>query len=157
MLGYIEVGSSLEPVLTRHEFRRTAVRKEVYELLYSMEEHLMRILNEVVVLETDKSMSALESVLGDSMAALLRMDQRALKEENRLDDVRTIESPAAESNNDSAEPEDTTIEHKDVTYERLRTSRRDTREKPRRGYDIQFVRTKSKTTQEEGGEEEPRR
>ena len=155
MLGYIEVGRSLDPVLTRNEFKRTLRRKEVYDLLYSMEEHLMHVLNEVVLLETDKSMAALEAVLGDSMAALLRMDQRALKEERNAD-VPTSENHNEHTATDSVQI--TTVEHEDVIYEPLKTSRRDRTRQQRRayGYDIQFVRTQAKQ-EEERVEDEPRR
>lgn len=92
LCGYIEVGSLLEPVITRDEFTKTRNRAAVYAALLPLEREVQMALDSALVAQADESLSALEDVLQNSLLAVEKSDGRTFSSRASLESGLLSES-----------------------------------------------------------------
>jgi hypothetical protein len=73
LVGYIEVGEVVAPVITRDDFERTQLRSKLYDALLPLEADLKAAL-EAINQQQDRRLSRLEDVLRDVLSDLARED-----------------------------------------------------------------------------------
>lgn len=76
--SYVEIGSVLEPVITRDEFVKSKERDELYGELALVEDELKVALAQMIEQHKDESLEQLEDVLGDSITKVLWLNLNAL-------------------------------------------------------------------------------
>jgi len=78
--GYIEVGDVVEPVITRDEFRRTGIRKQLYEaIVKSIEPELVKLVEEVNAARRTLEMGRLGSILSKCFNSAIRKDNHRME------------------------------------------------------------------------------
>lgn len=81
LLGSIEVGEIVRPVITRDDFQRSSGRTAFYEAILSLEEEIKEALDRVNEAHRDNSLSHLEDILRDVLEKLSREDRMRLRSE----------------------------------------------------------------------------
>jgi len=81
LLGYIEVGEIVKPVITRDDFQRSKGRTALYEGILSLEPHIKQALDRVKEAQRDTTLTRLEDVLRDVLNDLARQDRLRLRSE----------------------------------------------------------------------------
>ncbi len=81
LLGYIEVGEIVKPVITRDDFQRTAGRTQLYQEIIGLEANLKEMLDNLNEAHRDTSLARLEDVLRDVLKDLAHEDQMRLRSE----------------------------------------------------------------------------
>eukprot|EP00299_Pterocystis_sp_00344_P018295 c9137_g1_i3.p1 GENE.c9137_g1_i3~~c9137_g1_i3.p1 ORF type:complete len:523 (+),score=145.29 c9137_g1_i3:211-1569(+) len=107
LIGYIEVGRALQPVITRDELVRTAARDTAYKLFAKeIEPELKKLVDQVNRAKFDQNMNKLQNVLGKCFQNTLRA-QRVKPKVEELDalDSKFQAKPAVESSTSSSESE----------------------------------------------------
>ena len=89
--GYIEVGTLIDPVITRDEFSKTADRDAVYKALAGLEDELQAALDDVLVTQADEKLSELEFLMTQAMAEVNKEEATA----DRVPDDTEIEVEGA--------------------------------------------------------------
>lgn len=79
LLGYIEVGEIVRPVITRDDFQRSRGRTALYESILSLEEKLKGALDRLNEAHSDTSLTRLEDVLRGVLNELAREDRLRLR------------------------------------------------------------------------------
>lgn len=74
LVGYIEVGEVVAPVITRDDFERTQLRSKLYDALLPLEADLKAALEAINQQQQDRRLSRLEDVLRDVLSDLARED-----------------------------------------------------------------------------------
>ena len=75
LVGYIEVGDVVEPVLTRDEFKHTANRRALYDEVLKLERDIAAALDQINEAQRDGQMDKLADVLQNVLADISRQDQ----------------------------------------------------------------------------------
>ena len=117
LCGYIEVGASLEPAITRDEFIKTANRSAVYDALLPLEEKLQAALDEVRVAQADEKFAELESILSKVVSEVSRQDSRILKGDGDGD----ADDDGSDEGAHDRTPDDTEIVDGDTTYTTIKS------------------------------------
>jgi hypothetical protein len=81
LLGYIEVGHLVRPVITRDDFIRGKERIALYEAILTMEDEIRDAVNRVNEAHRDNSLNRLEDALRDVLEGLSREDRLSLRAE----------------------------------------------------------------------------
>ncbi len=81
LLGYIEVGDIVRPIITRDDFDRGKGRTALYNEILTLEDELRAALNEINEEQRDSSLNRLEDVLRDVLDDLAREDRLRLRTE----------------------------------------------------------------------------
>lgn len=81
LLGYIEVGELVQPVITRDDFRQTKSRTTLYDAILGLEPDLKDSLNRVNEAHRDSTLNRLEELLRDVLDQLSREDRLRLRSE----------------------------------------------------------------------------
>lgn len=81
LLGYIEVGELVRPVITRDDFDRGKRRTLLYDEVLDLEDDLKEALNRVNEAHRDTTLNRLEDVLRDVLRDLAREDRLLLRSE----------------------------------------------------------------------------
>ncbi len=81
LLGYIEVGEVVRPVITRDDFQQTRGRTVLYEAIIGLEQEIKDALNRVNDAQRDSTLNRLEDVLRDVLDRLSREDRLRLRTE----------------------------------------------------------------------------
>lgn len=81
LLGYIEVGELVRPVITRDDFDRAKRRTLLYDEVLDLEEDLREALNRFNESHRDMTLNRLEDVLRDVLRDLAREDRLLLRSE----------------------------------------------------------------------------
>jgi hypothetical protein len=81
LIGYIEVGEVVAPVITRDDFERSDRRTRLYEAILELENELREALAEINQQQQDQSLGALESVLRRVLSSLAREDALRFRSE----------------------------------------------------------------------------
>lgn len=81
LLGYIEVGELVRPVITRDDFLRSDGRKALYSSLLDLEEALKAALDQINEAHRDHSFNSLEAILGTVLGDLAHEDRLLLRRE----------------------------------------------------------------------------
>ena len=79
LLGYIEVGEIVRPVITRDDFVRNKGRNIFYDAILSLEEDLKNGLDRINEAQRDTTLNRLEDVLRQVLDRLARQDRRQLR------------------------------------------------------------------------------
>lgn len=79
LLGYIEVGEIVRPVITRDDFVRSKGRNIFYEAILGLEDEIKNALDRVNEAQRDTTLNRLEDVLREVLASLARQDRRQLR------------------------------------------------------------------------------
>jgi hypothetical protein len=79
LLGYIEVGEVVRPVITRDDFVRNKGRRVFYEAILNLEEEIKIALDRVNEAQRDTTLNHLESVLRQVLESIARQDRRQLR------------------------------------------------------------------------------
>lgn len=83
LIGYVDVGTVLEPVITRDEFRRSQARTHLFEQLVELEKDIKHALDVELDRQRVLSMGRLEETLETVLGKIALEDHRALKREKR--------------------------------------------------------------------------
>lgn len=81
LLGYIEVGEIVRPVITRDDFQQTKGRTVLYDGILALEPEIKEALNRVNETHRDNTLNRLEDVLRDVLNQLSREDKLMLRSE----------------------------------------------------------------------------
>ena len=81
LLGYIEVGEIVRPVITRDDFQQTKGRTVLYEAILGLEADIKAALNRVNEAQRDNTLNRLEDVLRDVLNQLSREDRLLMRSE----------------------------------------------------------------------------
>jgi len=81
LLGYIEVGEIVRPVITRDDFQRSKGRTVLYEAILSLEDEIKEALDRVNEAHRDNTLNRLEDVLRDVLEELAKEDRLRLRSE----------------------------------------------------------------------------
>ena len=81
LLGYIEVGEIVQPVITRDDFRQTKGRTTLYDAILTLEPDIKESLNRVNEAHRDSTLNRLEDLLRDVLDQLSREDRLRLRSE----------------------------------------------------------------------------
>lgn len=81
LLGYIEVGEVVRPVITRDDFQQTKGRTVLYEAILGLEEEIKEALSRINDAQRDSTLNRLEDVLRDVLDELSREDRLRLRSE----------------------------------------------------------------------------
>jgi len=92
LLGVIDVGDALEPVITRDDFQRSPMRTELYQRLVDLEGKLNTELNKVLEKQRVESLSKLEGVLSSVLTRIDKEDQQVVRKEKREHRLRIREA-----------------------------------------------------------------
>lgn len=79
LLGYIEVGEIVRPVITRDDFVRNKGRNIFYDAILGLEDEIKNALDRVNEAQRDTTLNRLEDVLREVLASLARQDRRQLR------------------------------------------------------------------------------
>jgi hypothetical protein len=79
LLGYIEVGEIVRPVITRDDFVRNKNRNIFYEAILGLEEEIKNALDRINEAQRDTTLNRLEDVLRDVLESIARQDRRQLR------------------------------------------------------------------------------
>lgn len=88
LLGYIEVGDMVRPVITRDDFNRNKARGVLYEAILDLENEIKAALNRVNEAHHDTTLNRLEDVLRDVLEKMSREDRLRLRSEITPGDER---------------------------------------------------------------------
>ncbi|CAK9002867.1 Acyl-CoA dehydrogenase AFT10-1 (AF-toxin biosynthesis protein 10-1) [Durusdinium trenchii] len=115
--GFVEVGSALDPVLTRDDFKQTQSRREVYAALRRLESTLEEALEGLMREIHENEMSALEGLVQDAIDSLFSQDrQEDLEDQGELLQQQQPEDGLQEFEEDEAE-----MVHDEVAYKLVST------------------------------------
>jgi hypothetical protein len=81
LVGYIEVGELVGPVITRDDFERCGRRTDLYDAIYGLEDELRQSLTEINQRQEDQSLGRLESVLRKVLSRIARDDALRFRSE----------------------------------------------------------------------------
>jgi hypothetical protein len=81
LVGYIEVGEAVVPVITRDDFARTSLRGKLYDALLPIETELRQALDAINQQQQDRRLTRLEDVLRDVLSNLAREDSLKFRTE----------------------------------------------------------------------------
>lgn len=81
LLGYIEVGDIVRPIITRDDFDRGKGRTALYDEILTLEDELRAAINQINEEQRDGSLNRLEDVLRDVLNDLAREDRLRLRSE----------------------------------------------------------------------------
>lgn len=81
LLGYIEVGDIVRPIITRDDFDRGKGRTELYDAILTLEDEIRAAINQINEEQRDSSLNRLEDVLRDVLDDLAREDRLRLRSE----------------------------------------------------------------------------
>ncbi|MCH7987836.1 MAG: hypothetical protein IID46_01660 [Planctomycetes bacterium] len=81
LIGYIEVGELVSPVITRDDFDRSQRRTKLYDAILELEDRLRAALEEINQQQKDQSLGRLESVLRRVLSKLAREDSLRFRSE----------------------------------------------------------------------------
>jgi hypothetical protein len=81
LLGYIEVGEIVRPVITRDDFQQTKGRTILYEAILGLEDEIKEALSRINDAQRDSTLNRLEDVLRDVLDELSREDCLRLRSE----------------------------------------------------------------------------
>jgi hypothetical protein len=98
LLGYIEVGEIVRPVITRDDFVRNKSRNLFYEAILGLEEELKNALDRINEAQRDSTLNRLEDVLRTVLESIARQDRRRL----RLHSTARRKKPSAQSKETAA-------------------------------------------------------
>ena len=79
LLGYIEVGEVVRPVITRDDFVRNKGRKIFYEAILDLENEIKGALDRINEAQRDTTLNRLEDVLRQVLDSIARQDRRQLR------------------------------------------------------------------------------
>jgi hypothetical protein len=79
LLGYIEVGEIVRPVITRDDFVRTQSRNIFYDAILGLEEEIKNSLDRINEAQRDTTLNRLEDVLRSVLESIARQDRRRLR------------------------------------------------------------------------------
>lgn len=79
LLGYIEVGELVRPVITRDDFVRNKGRIILYDAILRLEEEIKQALDRVNEAQRDTTFNHLEDVLSRVLDSIARQDRRQLR------------------------------------------------------------------------------
>jgi len=79
LLGYIEVGEIVRPVITRDDFVRNKNRKILYAAILSLEDEIKNSLDRINETQRDTTLNRLEDVLRNVLEKIARQDRRQLR------------------------------------------------------------------------------
>jgi len=88
LLGYIEVGDIVRPVITRDDFDRAKGRAALYDAILDLEDEIKAALNRVNEAHRDTTLNRLEDVLRDVLEKMSREDRLRLRSEHTAGDER---------------------------------------------------------------------
>jgi hypothetical protein len=74
LVGYIEVGEAVAPVITRDDFERTQLRGKLYDVLLPLEAELRAALEAINRQQQDRRLTRLEDVLRNVLSSLAKQD-----------------------------------------------------------------------------------
>eukprot|EP01006_Ploeotia_vitrea_P032541 TRINITY_DN64754_c0_g1_i3.p1 TRINITY_DN64754_c0_g1~~TRINITY_DN64754_c0_g1_i3.p1 ORF type:complete len:408 (-),score=219.19 TRINITY_DN64754_c0_g1_i3:1162-2385(-) len=83
LIGYIDVGDCVDPVITRDEFKQTKARGELYKQLLALEPSLQAALEREMEKHKVMTLGGLEDVLSSVLGTLARDDRRTVREAMR--------------------------------------------------------------------------
>src|SRR5258706_1585212 len=81
LLGYIEGGEIVQPVITRDDFRQTKGRTTLYDAILALEQDIKESLNRVNDAHRDSTLNRLEDLLREVLDQLSREDKLRLRSE----------------------------------------------------------------------------
>jgi Histidine kinase-, DNA gyrase B-, and HSP90-like ATPase len=81
LLGYIEVGEIVRPIITRDDFDRGRGRTALYDAILTLEDEIRAAINQINEEQRDSSLNRLEDVLRDVLDDLAREDRLRLRSE----------------------------------------------------------------------------
>lgn len=81
LLGYIEVGDIVRPIITRDGFDRGKRRTALYDAILKLEDELRAAINQINEEQRDSTLNRLEDVLRDVLDDLAREDRLRLRSE----------------------------------------------------------------------------
>lgn len=81
LLGYIEVGDIVRPIITRDDFDRGKGRTALYDAILTLEDEIRAAINQINEEQRDSSLNRLEDVLRDVLDDLAREDRLRLRSE----------------------------------------------------------------------------
>jgi len=79
LLGYIEVGEIVRPVITRDDFVRNKGRKIFYDAILGLENEIKGALDRINEAQRDTTLNRLEDVLRQVLESIARQDRRQLR------------------------------------------------------------------------------
>jgi len=79
LLGYIEVGEIVRPVITRDDFVRNQGRKIFYDAILGLENEIKNALDRINEAQRDTTLNRLEDVLREVLDSIARQDRRQLR------------------------------------------------------------------------------
>jgi len=79
LLGYIEVGEIVRPVITRDDFVRNKNRKIFYDAILNLEDEIKNSLDRINEAQRDTTLNRLEDVLREVLDKIARQDRRQLR------------------------------------------------------------------------------
>lgn len=79
LLGYIEVGEIVRPVITRDDFVRNKNRQIFYDAILKLEEEIKFSLDRINEAQRDTTLNRLEDVLREVLDKIARQDRRQLR------------------------------------------------------------------------------
>ncbi|MDX1521225.1 MAG: hypothetical protein R3264_06335, partial [Anaerolineae bacterium] len=79
LLGYIEVGELVRPVITRDDFVRNKGRNIFYDAILGLEEEIKNALDRINEAQRDTTLNRLEDVLRTVLESIARQDRRQLR------------------------------------------------------------------------------
>lgn len=88
LLGYIEVGDLVRPVITRDDFDRGKGRQALYDAILELEDEIKAALNRVNEAHRDTTLNRLEDVLRNVLEKMSREDRLRLRSELTAGDER---------------------------------------------------------------------
>ncbi len=81
LLGYIEVGDVVRPIITRDDFDRGKGRTALYDAILTLEDEIRAAINQINEEQRDSSLNRLEDVLRNVLDDLAREDRLRLRSE----------------------------------------------------------------------------
>jgi len=81
LVGYIEVGELVAPVITRDDFERSKARAHLYDVILELEEELQQSLAEINRQQHDQSLGRIESALRKVLSKLAQEDALRFRSE----------------------------------------------------------------------------
>jgi len=79
LLGFIEVGEIVRPVITRDDFVRNKGRRIFYEAILGLEDEIKNALDRINEAQRDTTLNRLEDVLREVLENIARQDRRQLR------------------------------------------------------------------------------
>ena len=79
LLGYIEVGEIVRPVITRDDFVRNKGRNLFYDAILGLEDEIKNALDRINEAQRDTTLNRLEDVLRTVLESIARQDRRRLR------------------------------------------------------------------------------